>query len=317
MGWIKKGLIYKPDGSQAWSQSHAQVPIAHFNEKEDCIKVFYSTRDKEGISRPGYVILDANDPKKILEIGSKPILDIGKLGTFDDCGVMPSWILDHPNGEQWLYYIGWNVRNTISYHNSVGLAISRDHGKTFKKFSDGPLWDRNHIEPHYSGTSCVILENGIFKNWYLSCTEWRIVNNKPEPRYHIKYAESNDGINWERKGNVAIDYADDHEAGIVKASVILESGRYRMWYSYRKFGDYRVDKAFSYRIGYAESIDGINWKRMDGDKAQTLSISNESTEWDSLMVEYPHVIDVKNKRLMFYNGNTFGKSGFGYSEYEP
>lgn len=316
MGWVKKGLIYKPDGSLPWSQSHAQVPVAHYNKLDNSIKVFFSTRDKLGISRPGYVILDAGSPKKILDVGDNPLLEIGELGTFDDCGVMPSWLLNHPNGELWLYYIGWNVRNTISYHNSVGLAISKDGGNSFLKFSNGPLWDRDHKEPHYSGTSCVLYDDGIFKNWYLSCTEWRIENEKPEPRYHIKYAESKDGINWIRKGKIAIDYVDENEAGIVKASVIKEADKYRMWYSFRQFGDYRSDRACSYRIGYAESKDGIGWKRQDHNSNETLSVSDEQNDWDSLMVEYPHIIDLDDRRLMFYNGNTFGKSGFGYCEYE-
>lgn len=311
--WIKKGLIYKPDGSIPWSLSHAQVPVVDFDKDSNIIKVYFSTRNSKGQSLPAYVLLDADDPRKILEIGKKPILQIGKLGTFDDCGVMPSWIVNHSNGEKWMYYIGWNVRNTIAYHNSVGLAISKDGGATFNKFSEGPLWDRNYIEPHYSGTSCVLLDNGTWKNWYLSCTEWRTVNNRSEPRYHIKYAESVDGINWNRKGQIAVDYKDEREAGIVKASVLIEEGKYKMWYSYRKFGDYRISTEQSYRIGYAESFDGISWERFDNDSKYSLSISEQKDNWDSLMVEYPHVIDINDKRLMFYNGDGFGQSGFGYA----
>ena len=313
MKWKKKGLIYKPTGELDWSKSHAQVPVADYDISNDTIKVYFSTRDKQGRSLPAYVILDADNPKLILDIAKSPILDIGELGTFDDCGVMPSWIVTKENGEKWMYYIGWNVRNTISYHNAVGLAISKDGGGKFTRFSKGPLWDRNHIEPQYSGTSCVIYDNGVWKNWYLSCTEWKIVDDKPEPRYHIKYAESKDGVNWVRTGNVAIDYKDSNEAGIVKASVIIEEGIYKMWYSYRSFDNYRTSVLSSYRIGYAESKDGLNWDRMDK-HSETLSVSNDINEWDGLMVEYPHVIDVKGKRLMFYNGTGFGETGFGYAE---
>ncbi|WP_417371365.1 hypothetical protein [Gelidibacter japonicus] len=312
MKWQKKGLIFKPSGDLVWSKTHAQVPVADFIEKENIIKVYFSTRDEYGRSMPGYIILDADNPKNIIEVGSKPILELGNLGTFDDCGVMPSWLVNHGD-EKWLYYIGWNVRNTIPYHNAVGLAISKDDGKTFKKFSDGPLWERNYNEPHYSGTSCVLFDEGIWKNWYLSCTEWRIVDEKSEPRYHIKYAESKDGINWNRTGEIAIDYKDEDEAGIVKASVIIENGIYKMWYSYRLFHDYRTSPQSSYKIGYAESFDGKSWKRMDNNKEMSLSIAKNIEEWDGLMVAYPHVIDVKDKRLMFYNGNGFGVSGFGYA----
>ncbi|MEZ4972118.1 MAG: hypothetical protein R2820_02360 [Cyclobacteriaceae bacterium] len=307
--WIKKGLVYLPDGSKSWSKSHAQVPVVDFIDETNTIKVYFSTRDSKGRSLPDFIELDADDPFKIINYNSEPILDLGELGTFDDCGVMPSWIVNHSN-KKYLYYIGWNVRNTIPYHNSVGLAVSEDGGKTFSKYSNGPLWDRDHLEPHYSGTSCVLIENGIWKNWYLSCTEWRIINGRPEPRYHIKYAESTNGIDWMRKGDVAVDYLNRDEAGIVKASVLKEAGVYKMWYSYRKFANYRTRSLNSYRIGYAESIDGITFIRKD----DLAGIDIGDTGWDSEMICYPHVIDIKGKRLMFYNGNSFGKSGFGYAE---
>ena len=131
-----------------------------------------------------------------------------------------------------------------------------------------------------------------------------------EPRYHLKYAESSDGINWKRNGIIAINYKNDDEAGIVKASVIKDGTIYRMWYSYRNFIDYRTDIKNSYKIGYAESSDGINWTRMDEKAGITVSDSG----WDKDMIAYPHVIKIKNNLLMFYNGNGFGQSGFGYAQ---
>ena len=75
--------------------------------------------------------------------------------------------------------------------------------------------------------------------WYLSCTGWYDVHGRMEPKYHLKYAESEDGINWNRTGIVAIDYKNENEGGLVKASVINEDGIYKMWYSYRGLKDYR------------------------------------------------------------------------------
>jgi hypothetical protein len=309
MKWLKKGLIYQPAGNKPWSLSHAQVPVAEYIDELDIIRVYFSTRDEYGCSRPDFVDLEADNPQKIVRRNELPILPLGKAGTFDDCGVMPSWLVNF-QGKKYLYYIGWNVRNTIPYHNAVGLAISEDNGDTFQKISEGPLWDRDYKEPHYSGSSCVLVDKGVWRNWYLSCTEWRNVAGKMEPRYHIKYAESQDGINWHRDGTVSIDYLDDNEAGIVKASVLNECGKYRMWYSYRNFNEYRTNSLNSYRVGYAESIDGKHFERMD--HLSGIDISKEG--WDDLMICYPHVIKVKNKKLMFYNGNGFGQTGFGYAE---
>ncbi|MDO6709120.1 hypothetical protein Q4567_00160 [Aliiglaciecola sp. 2_MG-2023] len=310
MEWLKKGRIFVPDGHNSLAITHAQVPVpVHFPE-ENRIRIFFSCRDSQSRSRPFYIDVDDENPKKILKLADKPILELGALGTFDDCGVMPSWIVEY-NDIHYMYYIGWNVRNTIPYHNAVGLAISEDNCQTFKKYSTGPLWDRDYIEPHYSGTSCVLIENGVWKNWYLSCTEWRKINGIVEPRYHIKYAESLDGIVWKRKGLVAIDYLDDNEAGIVKASVLKEDSIYKMWFSFRKFDGYRENINASYRIGYAESKDGINWQRFDTTNSNTLDVSKDG--WDSLMVEYPHVFRVKEKLMMLYNGNGFGATGFGFA----
>jgi hypothetical protein len=311
MNWIKKGHIYAPDGSISWSQSHAQVPICDYSETDNTIKIYFSTRDEKGRSNPNFIVVDANNPQKVLFENTTPILALGRAGTFDDSGVMPSWILDYDN-KKYLYYIGWNVRNTIPYHNSVGLAISEDNGETFQKISEGPLWDRNYIEPYFSGTTCVMIDdNGVWRNWYLSCTEWKEVKGIMEPRYHLKYAESTDGIAWTRKGTIAIDYKNDEEAGLVKASVIKENGIYKMWFSYRNFTDYRVDAKQSYRIGYAESNDGIKWNRKDN--LMTMDISENSEDFDSLMLAYPHVLPINNQLHLFYNGNGFGKTGFGYA----
>lgn len=312
MKWRKMGRVFCPDGSLGWSVGYAQVPVPVYLEKDGIVRVFFSTRNSVGQSLPGCVDLDANNLFNVLKIYEKPILDLGGAGTFDDCGVMPSW-MTVVDGKYYLYYIGWNVRNTIPYHNSVGLAVS-DNCIDFEKMYEGPLWDRGLTEKFFSGTSCVLQDGEIYKNWYLSCTEWIPYEGRLEPRYHLKYAESQDGIHWNIDGRVAIDYYDFNEGGIVKASVIKDGvGDYKMWYATRKRIDYRKNKSNSYRIGFAKSSDGVNWTRMD-DSVEGLQPSYEG--WDSEMMCYPHVIDIKGERYMFYNGNCFGQTGFGLAKLE-
>jgi hypothetical protein len=213
-------------------------------------------------------------------------------------------------GRRYLYYIGWNVRNTVPYHNSVGLAVSDDEGATYRRLYEGPIMDRTAAEPYFCATTCVRIENGLWRNWYLNCTGWVEVAGRMEPRYHLKYAESDDGIHWRREGRVAIDYDSPEEGGIVRASVCKDGFLYRMWYSYRALAKYRTESASSYRIGYAESGDGLEWKRMDDRSGITVSEHG----WDDMMVAYPEVADVQGRRFMFYNGNGFGQTGFGYAE---
>ncbi len=309
MIWKKKGLIYAPDGNFGWNISHAHVVCANEIDN-DTLRIYYSARDEYGRCQASYLDLNSHELSQIKYIHNKTILELGKKGTFDDCGIMPTWLLNHPNGQKWLYYIGWTVRNTIPYHNSIGVAVS-DDGINFTKKFEGPVIHTIATEPYFNGSATVLFDQGIFKIWYLNCTHWHeAADGKMEPCYHIKYAESNDGINWKREGKIAIDYKNTDEGGISRPSILKENGMYKMWYSYRAIDDYRQNTKRSYRIGYAESNDGINWTRRD--ELVGIDISKEG--WDNEMIEYPLVINLKEKKIMFYNGNGFGKTGFGFAE---
>jgi hypothetical protein len=114
----------------------------------------------------------------------------------------------------------------------------------------------------------------------------------------LKYAESFDGIQWFPTGEISLEFKCDNEYAISKPSVLKEDGIYKMWYSYR--GD-------RYRIGYAESEDGIHFNRMD----ETVGIDVSEFGWDSEMICYPHVFEHNGEKYMLYNGNGYGKSGIG------
>jgi len=306
--WIKKGLIFNVEGEFEWNKTHTQVPVVDI--LSDRYRIYYASRNSEGKSTISYIEVEKNNPQKIIHKNDKPILNFGNLGTFDDSGIMPSSIINVGN-KKYLYYIGWTTRQTVPYQNAIGLAISDDGGITFKRFSEGPIISINHIEPYFSGTSYVMIDAGKFKMWYLSCIKWEIIEGKSEPIYNIKYSESNDGINWKQTGKVAIELNSD-EGGLVSASVIKMNGIYKMWFGKRKKSDYRNNFQNTYRIGYAESNNGIDWIRKD-----TISgIDISSNGWDSEMISYPCVFKNENQLIMLYNGNGFGKTGFGYAIWE-
>ena len=308
--WRKGGLIYRADERLSWANSHAQIPTLELKD-DSRLSILFASRDVSNRSHIGQLDLNPDDPSRIISIRSQPILTLGEVGTFDDSGVMPSCVVEH-DGCLYLYYIGWNVRNTVPYHNSVGLAISEDGGKSYRRLFAGPVMDRTPLEPYFCATTCVKIENGIWRNWYLSCTGWRDINGRPEPLYHLKYAESKDGISWQREGITAIDFMSAREGGIVRASVIRAKDHYQMWYCYRGQSEYREASEASYRIGYAESGDGIEWFRKDDGPV----VERSESGWDSEMVAYPEIVELSGSRYMFYNGNGFGKSGFGYAVWE-
>jgi hypothetical protein len=298
--WRKLGLVFCPSGQTPWMQSHAAVPIAE-NIGGDLFRIYFSSRDKSNRSYTGCVVIDINRPNHIVDLALTPVLVPGSLGEFDDSGAMATWLAIH-RGKRFLYYIGWNLGVTVPFRNSIGVSIG-DANNEFVRFSNGPIVDRSMREPHFCASCCVLPGEDAWRMWYLSCTGWQIKGGKPEHRYHIKYAESQDGITWHREGLVAIDFANDDEYAISRPSVIRDSDRWRMWYSCR---------GQSYRIGYAESVDGRRWTRHDNEAG----IGPSLTGWDSEMIEYPYVFDHDGRRFMLYNGNDFGRTGFGLAVLE-
>jgi predicted GH43/DUF377 family glycosyl hydrolase len=299
MQWNKLGLVFCPNQNYPWMWQYAAVPFAEFLEG-DVYRIYFSARDIENRAHIGYIDIDIKDPFSILQISKAPVLAPGALGTFDDSGVMVSWITNF-SGKKYLYYIGWNLGVTVPFRNSTGLAVW--DGENFNRCFEGPVLDRNILEPHFATNPCVLVENELWRMWYLSCTQWKMVGGKPKHYYHIKYAESSDGIHWQRDGTVCIDFKNSREYAISRPCVIKDKDCYKMWYSYR--GDH-------YLIGYAESSDGIHWRRKD----EMAGIDVSESGWDSEMIEYPHVFDHQGSRYMLFNGNGYGKTGFGLAVLE-
>lgn len=302
--WKKLGKIFVPNNNQSFMASYAAVPVIDWLNADEC-KIYFSCRDKENRSLTVWVTIDMKNPLTIKSISKKPILTLGKAGFFDENGIMGCHILN-VNNKKYLYYIGWNKAVNVPFRNAIGLAIS-DDGINYRKFSSGPILDRSVYDPCFIASCCVLRDNSKFKMWYLSCVDWKSILNSITHYYHIKYAESIDGINWKREGIVAIDFRYKNEYAISVPRVIKENGMFKMWYSFRG-----GPKGSTYRIGYAESSDGKKWKRRDEEVGLDVSESG----WDSDMICYPYVFDHKGDRYMLYNGNDYGKTGFGLAVLE-
>lgn len=300
--WKKLGKIISIEDVKCdWAQTHVQLPIPYELDSGE-IRLFFNSR-QDGIALPTYVDLDPNT-LEIKYVNPRPLLSPGRPGTFDDRGVMFSSVLK-VNDKMYAYYSGWNVPSNVCYHNSVGLAVSEDDGKTFKKPFDGPVMDRSIYNPIFVAAPYVIKDNDSWLMYFLSCSEWIQGEEKVEPVYDIHYAKSKDGIHWNfPRNNTCI--TGENES-IAQPCVVKNSEGYHMWYSYRKTLDYRKNKNNSYRIGYAFSKDGMNWVRKDNESI----VFPEEEGWDSQMVAYSYVFHIGSKYYMFYNGNDFGQSGIG------
>lgn len=303
----KLGLVLGREQFQDFS-THAQVPTAFVLER--VVRVFYAARNSRGKSFTTFVDLDRSNPLEVVYHHKKPVFDTGKPGTFDEDGVMPSEILPVAGGI-WLYYSGWNQKVSTPYHNSMGLAFSADQGRTFTRVYEGPIFERNHLEPYVTVTPTLIKIGDQIKMWYVSGIRWLEVNGRREPLYVIKSATSKDGILWQRPALQVIPSKFELEA-FSRPSVFQGDQNLHMLFCSRGSEDYR-DGSQGYRLGYAVSKDlGETWNRSD----ESLIVDEPTGAWEDRMNCYPYHFKLDGKHLVVYNGNGFGQTGFGIGELE-
>ncbi|OUL82346.1 hypothetical protein [Paraburkholderia hospita] len=299
MEWKKLGKVFCAGGEYPWMLTHAANPVAEWRYA-NVYRVYFSARDKDRRAHICYVDIDLRNPQEILEVSERPVIAPGQLGTFDDSGTSMGCLVQQ-EGKRYLYYLGWNLGVTVPWRNSIGLAVSDGPDAPFDRVSLAPVLDRNHEDPFSISYPWVLVENGIWRMWYGSNLSWG--TRQEEMNHLFKYAESRDGVKWNPEGKIALRFKDPSEYAMSKPTVVRDSDLYRMWYSYR---------GAAYRIGYAESPDGVAWTRYD-DRA---GIAPSESGWDAEMVCYPCVFDHEGQRYMLYNGSRYGDTGFGLAVLE-
>src|SRR6266581_5686620 len=300
MRWRKLGQVFQPADNYPWMRSHASNPVAE-HRGADVFRVYFSSRDEHNRSSIGWLEIDLRRPLEILQLAARPLVAPGPAGAFDDSGASMGCLVAAPDGARYLYYVGWNLGVTVPWRNSIGLAISVSADAPFEKYSPAPILDRSRSDPYSVSYPSILREGGAWRMWYGSNLSWGA--NREDMLHVIKYAGSRDGKQWTPGEGVALELHAGAEHALSRPCVLKENGRYRMWYSYR---------SAAYRIGYAESTDGRVWIR-DDDAA---GIGVSASGWDCESIEYPHVFDHAGARYMLYNGNGFGRTGFGLAVLE-
>jgi predicted GH43/DUF377 family glycosyl hydrolase len=299
MKWDKKGFVFGPDKSLSWALNSALTPTPLLIEN-DTIRVYAGFRDVNGVSRIGYVDLDASNPKVIKSVSKKPVLDVGKPGAFDDNGVILGDVI-RVGEEVWMYYVGFQMVDKVKFLAFSGLAISKDGGVNFQRYSDAPIMDRSSNGLYIRAIHSVVQEDDRFRVWYAIGNGWQKLQGKFYPKYHIMHIDSFDGVNFDGEGVLCVD-VHDFEYRIGRPRVFKQGNGYCMHYTR---GTTRGD----YLAGYAESSDGISWVRRDSE----LGISLSENGWDSRHLCYPAIVNAGSETYMFYNGNDMGYAGFGYA----
>jgi hypothetical protein len=293
------GLIYRPTGA-SWHLSHCQNPFVQLLSPRR-FQVHFACRDDKNRSRGGWAEVEEKEGELVVVSAAEvPSLDLGQLGAFDDCGAMPGSLVEL-HGRLLLYYTGWTLARTVPFLFFIGVAESRDGGRTFQRLSEAPVVGRNRHDPYLTGAPWVINENGLLRMWYISCTKWMPGPEEgasPVHYYSIKHATSTDGLDWEVSDRLCLPYLENEHA-IARPVVNRVAGGYQMIYSARRLCE-------TYRIYSARSADGLVWRRGGG---PLLDVT--STGWDSEMVCYGSLLKTDQSDFLLYNGNGYGKDGFG------
>jgi len=301
MKWNKIGHVFSPSETVGWKNNSALTPTPYLLD-EETIRVYAGFRDKTGVSRIGYVDVDANNPHIVKKISDNPVLNIGRDGCFDDNGVILGDVVKY--GEKIrMYYVGFQLVNKAKFLAFTGLAESVDGGETFQRLSESPIMDRYPNANMIAAIHTIIYEDNIWKAWFAVGDGWQDIEGRKYPKYNIWYTESSDGTDFFGERSLCIDVVGD-EYRIGRPSVYKNNDQYFMFYT--KGGNTGED----YFPGVAYSHDGVVWERNDQDFGLELSEDG----FDSLHLCYPRLITSGERTFCFYNGNYMGQEGFGVAE---
>jgi hypothetical protein len=316
MKWRKMGKIFDPTGHALPNNCREFAQSPQTLVMDDRVRIYFSTRERDSIgkyiSHIAFVDFDKN-MQVILGVSQQTVISLGGLGCFDEHGIFPINVLR--DGDRVLAYTtGWNRKVSVSADASIGLAISHDNGLTFEKVGKGPVLSAALNEPFLVADAFVLRHAGQYHMWYIYGTKWKkfTESDPPDRIYKIAYASSDDGISWRRDGRLIIaDRLNDDECQALP-TVIRVGDTWHMYFCYRQAYGFRTDSSRGYRIGYAWSKDLHAWTRADAEAG--IDVAEEG--WDAQMQCYPHVFAVDGKVYLLYNGNEFGRSGFGLAVLE-
>ena len=316
--WRKLGRIFDPTkhrlpvGGAGFAQSPQALVF------DDFVRVYFSTRarDAEGkyLSQVAYVDF-AEDLRTVLSVSDHEVLPLGELGCYDEHGIFPFHVLRH-HDRVLAYICGWSRRVSVPVETAIGLATSDDQGRTFRRSGPGPVLGPSLREPYLVGDGFVRVIDGVFHMWYIFGTAWRrfTPDAAPDRTYKIGYATSPDGVVWAKESEGARLVADrlGEDESQALPTVVTRAGRHHMFFCFRHSFDFRLNKERGYRLGHAWSDDLREWVRDD----EEFALEGTPGEWDADMQCYPHVFVFKGRIYLLYNGNEFGRDGFGLAVLE-
>lgn len=298
--WLKLGLLYRPEPIHPKLASHAANPLPVVL-KGDIYRIFFSGRDTQNRSSVGYVDVDIVK-REIVHVHDRPVFEHGPENSFYSHGVSIGSCYE-VNDSRYILFMGWQYPDGNHWRGEIGrLALAPDF--SLRLDSNTPFMSTDATDPVSLSYPWVVpRRNGDYHMWYGSTITWDAGNG--EMLHVIRHAMSTDGHRWRRRG-LSVPYRLGIAQAFSRPTVLIDEDRFQMWFSYRG------GLGQKYRIGYAISETGEDWNL----KLEDAGIDVSASGWDSEMIEYPFVFAHKGERYMLYNGNGYGRTGFGLAVLE-
>ena len=296
MRFRKLGRVFVPDGTDPLAVAYAILPTPMV--LDDVVRVFYASTDSNIVGRVFWVDLDAGDLTRVVGRSDRPVLDSGSEGAFDQYGVNPiSVVRDGPDLR--LYYAGYQrPGGDVPYTLFAGLAVSGNDGLRFDRASVNPVLPPTPKERFIRTAPNVQKDFDRWRVWYVGGSDWTTYGGKRLPIYGLRYSESGDGIAWSDPALLLDPDRSRDQIGFGRPWVLKENGAYRMFLSVRT--------VHGYSISHARSNDGLVWHDWHHNIIPT-SVDG----WDRDMCCYAASVNVDGQEFVFYNGNGYGRDGFG------
>jgi hypothetical protein len=299
--WRKQGLLFSPGGAF----SHGSHPCAIHVEGDHHV-IAFTRRDRQQRSHIFLSRALVRDGRVELVGEPKLALGPGEPCHFDCDGVISVCLVSHA-GSFHLYYVGWQNLPEGLWICDTGRARLDVDGLTLTREFAGPVLGRDKSNPLFAAATAFHVSGDHWQTWYNSGIRWEKTPQGWKHHYGIHYAHSHNGVDWTCLPGMCLPFADEYEYAFGRPCVIVRDGVYFMWYAHR--ATKTID---TYRIGFAFSHDGRRWERRDALSGIDVSPSG----WDSEMICYPCVFEHKERLYMLYNGNGYGRTGFGLAVLE-
>jgi hypothetical protein len=296
--WRKLGRLFNPDSDLRHPKlaTHAANPLPILIN-DNTYRVYFSGRDHENRSSVGAVDIDIFK-QEIVQNHYEPFFIHGAEKSFYSEGISIGCTC-FVGDKTLMYFMGWKNCDGQHWFGELG-AFEVESDLSLTLLQEDPILALSAKDPISLSYPWVCrMADGSFRMWYGSTISWDAGNG--EMLHVIKSATSINGINW-----LSLDEAIPHKIGQAQAFsrptvLINEDESYDMWFSYRS------GNGEAYRIGRATSNNAMHWNL----NLKNSGINVSQSGWDSEMIEYPFVFKHKSETFMLYNGNGYGKSGFG------